>query len=266
MGRPALDLTGRKFCRLTPIKLSQEKSDGHHAFWECQCDCGNTIIVRKDSLLSGHTKSCGCLQNERFMDDYEETQGMKNTKLYKCWSGIKQRCLNPNDSNYQNYGGRGITICDEWRNNFTAFYKWAISHGYADDLSIDRIDVNGNYEPSNCRWADKETQDYNKRETQKVLIDGKWKTLLEISREYGIPLTTVRNRYRKYIKNEFTLEEFLTKGKLVNLPNNSIYITVDGVTHTASEWERETGVCRKTILNRYRKGIRKKEELFKKGY
>lgn len=126
--------------------------------------------------------------------------------------------------------------------------------------------MNGDYEPSNCRWADKETQDYNKRETQRVLIDGEWKTLLEISREYGIPITTVRNRYRKYIKNEFTLEEFLAKGKLVNLPKNSIYITVDGVTHTASEWERETGVCRKTILNRYRKGVRAKEELFKKGY
>lgn len=200
------------------------------------------------------------------MNDYEETKGMNNTRLYKCWSGMKQRCLNPNAINYQDYGGRGIVVCDEWKNNFTAFYKWAVSHGYSDELTIDRIDVNGNYEPSNCRWADKETQDYNKRETQRVLIEGKWKNLLEISREYGIPITTVRNRYRRYIKNECTLEEFLTKGKLKNLPKNSIYITVDGVTNTASEWERKTGVCRKTIINRYRKGARTREELFKKGY
>lgn len=266
MGRPAVDLTGRKFCRLTPLKLSKEKEDKHHTFWKCKCDCGNTVVVRKDSLESGHAKSCGCLQQERFMEKHEKTRGMCDTKIYKCWSSIKQRCLNPKCAEYFNYGGRGITVCDEWKNSFYEFLEWSMNNGYSDDLTIDRIDVNGNYEPANCRWADRDTQNYNKRETRKVLICGEWKNLLEISKEYEIPLVTLRSRYRSYINGKFSLEEFLSKEKILKMPNNSIFITIDDITDTLSGWERRTGISRKTILNRYQKGARTKEELFKKSY
>lgn len=270
MGRPALNLIGRKFFRLTPIRKMDERYDGHHTYWECRCDCGNTIIVRKDSLLSGHAMSCGCYLEERRMDGHLETHGMKSTRLYKCWSGMKQRCLNPNSSGYEDYGGRGITICPEWKNSFKAFYDWSIENGYdeslgRDEQSIDRIDVNGNYEPSNCRWADKETQDYNKRDTRRITVNGIEMTLKEISDTFEIPIVRVRSRYQRYKVGLITVEELISKEKLVSKPQE-ILITVDGVTKNLTGWEKETGISRRTISGRYKRGARTAEELFKKGY
>ena len=264
-----IDLTGRRYGRLVAIRKADERYDGRHAFWECQCDCGNKTIVRKDSLESGHAKSCGCYAKDRRTDFHLLSVGDKGTRLYKTWQGIKQRCLNPNANEYKNYGGRGITICDEWKDSYTEFKNWSIENGFNESLngreqSIDRIDVNGNYEPNNCRWADSKTQNYNKRVTQRVNINGEEKTLIEISEEYDIPLSLIRSRYRRYKNGKCSLEELLSKDKITVSPKNSVYITVDGVTKNLTEWEKETGVSRKTISNRYKKGIRSKEELFKK--
>lgn len=126
-----------------------------------------------------------------------KTHGKSNTKLYRVWNSIKQRCYNPTDKFYYCYGGRGINVCDEWRNDFATFYDWAIHNGYRENLTIDRIDVNGNYVPSNCRWVDNKTQQRNRRDRETVLFNGKDMTLVEISEETGISLATLWERKQR---------------------------------------------------------------------
>ena len=261
-----IDLTGRRYTKLVAVRQVKRDNDKHHAFWECQCDCGNTTVVRKDSLESGHAKSCGCLANEF----RPITHGHSYDRLYGIWGSMKDRCYNKNHEYYHNYGGRGIVVCEEWKNNYMSFRKWAYDNGYDEnakrgECTIDRIDVNGNYEPSNCRWADKDMQNYNKRETKRILIDGKEMTLKDISDIYDINITTVRSRYQRYKKGLITLVELVSKEKLINKPQQ-VLITVNGITKNLTEWEKTTGICRKTIANRYRKGARSYDELFKESH
>lgn len=269
MGRKAVDLTGRKFNRLTVARKSNEKYDGRHAFWECDCICGNKIIVRKDSLISGHSQSCGCYLKEKYNDGHLKTHGMSKTKIYKIWIGMKSRCYVKSNEAYSLYGGRGIKMCNQWLEDFMNFYAWSINNGYDEvknrtEQSIDRIDVDGNYEPSNCRWADCEIQNYNKRDTQRVVICGKSKTLLEISREYGVPISTLRGRYQKFKKGIFTVDDIVNDKKINTIQKNHLMITVDGETKSLAEWERVTGVNRKTISRRFKRGITNREDLFRK--
>ena len=140
-----IDLTGQKFGRLFAIKLIGRKK--RHTYWQCKCDCGEELIVNSNNLRNGHTKSCGCLRKETTRQSHL-THGLGDRKkirsgnrLYRCWDSMKQRCLNQNTKSYKHYGGRGITICEEWQDNFEPFMNWALSHGYRDDLTIDRIDV-----------------------------------------------------------------------------------------------------------------------------
>ena len=126
-----------------------------------------------------------------------KTHNKSNTKLYRVWNSMKQRCSNPNDKFYYCYGKRGIKVCNDWLNDFEKFYNWAISNGYAENLTIDRIDVNGNYEPSNCRWVDNKTQQRNRRDRVKVLFKGRELTLIEISEETGIALATIYERHKR---------------------------------------------------------------------
>lgn len=142
------DLTGQKFGRLTAIKPIE--NNGHGIEWLCKCDCGNETVVRCDGLVTGHASSCGCY-NRELKRNY--SHGMSNTKIYRVWCGMKQRCNNPNNQEYHRYGGRGIKICKEWNDDFDKFGKWALSHGYKQGLQIDRINNNGDYEPSNCRFV-----------------------------------------------------------------------------------------------------------------
>lgn len=156
-----VDISGQKYGRLTAMKRAENKK-GSKAKWLCRCDCGNETIADSGNLRNGHTKSCGCFNKEVVTERFT-THGLRQTRLYKIWSCIKQRCGNPKNCDFPDYGGRGITICNEWQKDFQAFNDWALANGYTDELTIDRKNVDGNYEPSNCRWANTLGQAQNQR-------------------------------------------------------------------------------------------------------
>lgn len=186
------DITGQRFGRLTVIKYVGIGKHGY-ATWLCKCDCGNTKIVSGHCLRRGNTHSCGCLAKES-----RYVHGMKGTRLYNIWQNMKCRCYNKNHPAYPNYGGRGITICDEWRHDFSAFHDCAMSHGYADGLTIERIDNDGNYTPDNCRWATRFEQSQNTRRNRIIEMDGERKTLAEWARQYNLNYCTVISRINKH--------------------------------------------------------------------
>ena len=163
------DLTGQKFNKL--LVLKQVRKNKGKTYWLCKCDCGKETIVEGYKLKTGHIRSCGCLQREINIKRLT-THNLSKSKLYEIWCAIKNRCLNKNLKTYKNYGGRGITVCQEWLNDFKTFYDWAINNGYSDGLTIDRINNDGNYEPDNCRWASRKTQANNRRTCKTFTYNG----------------------------------------------------------------------------------------------
>jgi len=145
-----INLTGKHFGHLTVLKEISERQNGS-VVWFCQCSCGKLITVRSNSLISGNTKSCGCFKKEKIKQIFTK-HGGKHTRLYSIWGNIKSRCSNPRISYYRYYGGKGIKIHSEWQNDFIKFRNWALAHGYQENLTIDRINNDGDYEPNNCQW------------------------------------------------------------------------------------------------------------------
>ena len=199
------DLTGARYGFFTVVERA--KNQGKKPMWLCKCDCGKMKEVRADSLKSGAIKSCGCYQKEQLKGNSRAaTHGKRKTRLYSIWEHIKQRCFNETNNEFHLYGGRGVTMCDEWRNSFEAFYEWAMANGYADNLTIDRIDNNGNYEPSNCRWATSQTQANNRRNNHLITYNNETHTIAEWARITGL---SARKIYDRYVRGKWSAEKTL---------------------------------------------------------
>jgi len=181
------DLTGRRFGRLVVLYDTGERKDGH-VVWHCRCDCGNEVDRRSDYLTSGHTKSCGCYNRERAAEAHT-VHGMSRRRkyhpVYWIWGAMLQRCENQNCTYYKDYGGRGITVCPEWH-DAKIFINWALANGWRKELTLDRIDNDGNYEPSNCHWVTRKEQARNRRSNRRITFNGKTQTLAQWAEELNI--------------------------------------------------------------------------------
>ena len=188
---------GEKYGRLTIL-------ENHHPKDEvlCRCECGNLKIARASNVYHGGTKSCGCLFNE----GNNLKHGGRGTRLYQIWKTMRERCNTPSHKSYKYYGAKGITICKEW-DDFNVFREWAMNNGYSDKLTIDRIDVYGNYEPSNCRWATYKQQANNTTRNQRVEFNGQNLTLSEWADVTGIKMGTIWSR----LKRGWSVSDALTK-------------------------------------------------------
>lgn len=188
------DLTGMKFNKLTVIGIASRNP----LYWECKCDCGNTTKVRTANLKRNMVKSCGCLQHRG-----NPVHNLSKTRIYRIYKKMIRRCYTEDDPAYPNYGGRGIKVCDEWKESVESFAEWALQNGYDDSLSIDRINNDGDYCPENCRWANSKTQSNNRRSNIKITIFGETKNMKEWCDIFNIPRTRVSAR----IKRGWTPEE-----------------------------------------------------------
>lgn len=189
-------MIGKRFGRLLVIEEFGVDSRGEFQ-WVCRCDCGNVTHPIKGSVLrTGKSQSCGCLEKE-LKSARSSTHRKSQTRLYNIWSCMKGRCFSKGHPAFSSYGGRGIAVCDEWKNNFQAFYDWAMSNGYSDELTIDRIDVNGDYCPENCRWISISEQQHNKRCNVVIAFNGESHTLKQWSEITGINYKTLHQRYSK---------------------------------------------------------------------
>jgi hypothetical protein len=209
MARLRNDLTGKQFGRLLVVKRAENKKN-RTAYW-CRCECGKDCVVTGIDLTGGRTKSCGCLKKEiaSKIGGKNAKHKMHDTRLYRIWISMRQRCNDKNARNYHNYGGRGVKVSAEW-DDFMNFYDWAMTHEYNDSLTIDRIDVNGNYEPTNCRWANDSTQHNNRRDNIFLDFQGRRMTIAEWAKEINVPYPTLRGR----ISRGWSVEKALTTPRI----------------------------------------------------
>lgn len=207
------DLTGQRFGRLVVEKIDHKNHYGQ-IYWRCKCDCGNYASVTSSRLNGGQSKSCGCKGRERIiaLSKARATHGKSNTRIYHIWQLMKQRCYNEKKYGYERYGGRGIVVCEEWRNSFDDFYKWSMANGYTDEKSIDRINVNGNYEPSNCRWATPKEQGNNRSSNHVIEYKGESKTMKQWADEKGMSYNALCIRLKNGWSIERALETPVSKG------------------------------------------------------
>lgn len=203
-----IDLTGEKFGRLTVMKADYTDKN-YRLFWRCVCSCGNVHSVRGDQLKSGSSKSCGCLNSElvkiRALKKSAEGR-VKDERLYNIWQGMRQRCYDENAMEYHRYGARGIAVCNKWLNSYSEFKKWSLRNGYHENLSIDRKDNDGNYEPENCKWSTPKQQANNRRNSIFITYEGETKTLAQWSEKTKIAYSCL---YRRY-KSDWPVKKMLT--------------------------------------------------------
>jgi len=207
-------IIGQKFNMMTIIE--EKEAHKKQRQFLCKCDCGHIGIHKLILLTSGQTKSCGCLRKRRFLE-INTSHSKSRTKLNFVWQSMKQRCANPNCHAYKYYGGRGISVCEQWSNSLVPFYEWSINNGYKEGLSLDRIDVDGDYCPENCRWVDMKTQSRNKTDNRFIEFKGERMCIQDWANKLGIHLSTLDKRLRKW-----TLEKALTTPKITENDTKSI--------------------------------------------
>lgn len=195
-----IDLTGKRYGRLIVLKRAKDNDCHNKPRWLCKCDCGNVLEVSGASLKSGNTKSCGCLNR-----DLLTKHGRSGQRIYHVWRNMISRCYRATDQHWKDYGARGIKVCDAWKNSMEEFIKWAEQSGYESHLTIDRIDVDGDYTPENCRWADVKTQNNNKRSSVRIEYKGGVYSLAEFARATNLSKSVVFKRY----KAGYTPEEII---------------------------------------------------------
>jgi hypothetical protein len=232
------EIIGQKFGRLTVIGITT-----HHNYMKrvtVICDCGAEKIVFVRNLKTGATRSCGCLQLEK-RNPFATFHGLRKHPLYNVWSGLKDRCKNPNLYSYKDYGGRGITACEEWKNSFQSFYDWAIKNGWEKNLEINRINNDGNYEPSNCNFVTPKENSRNRRNNVIIEYNGQSKVLAEWADIYQIELRTLWARIFQYNWdlqkafntpiNEFRNRNILTKEQVLE-----IYLSSDSTIELSQKY------------------------------
>lgn len=205
------DLTGQKFNMLTVIKV--DKFTPHGTYWLCKCDCGEFTSVRTDMLSQNKIKSCGCI---KYLEGFKNKNKVKGTKIYVAWKSMKDRCNNHNNSQFKDYGERGIKVCNEWldkEKGFINFYNWSYANGFIDTkdrskCTLDRIDVNGNYEPQNCRWVNSKIQANNRRNNFLIKYKGEVHTLQEWSE--ALPINISSSVLRGRLKRGWDIEKAFT--------------------------------------------------------
>lgn len=216
------DLTGHKYGRLTAVEYVGKTKNGN-AKWLCKCDCGGRKVVASWGLISGRTQSCGCIkreQNHQLFFQHGES-GSNRTRLYGIWSGMKNRCYNEKQSeSFQKYGAHGIEMCDEWKNSYETFRDWALSNGYDDGLTIDRINFNGPYCPQNYRWATQKEQQNNRSNNHYIEFRGETKTMAEWSELAGFGRSVIEHR----LSRGWTIENALLSPRQETHNGKRVYI------------------------------------------
>lgn len=199
-----VDLIGKIFNRLQVIESAGSNELGR-SLWKCQCDCGKISIVLGYSLIRGNTQSCGCLHIDNVTKHHESQM-----RLYGIWQQLRARCSNPKHASYHSYGGRGISVCEEWNHSYENFRDWAMLNGYEKDLSIDRIDNDKGYSPDNCRWANRITQQNNMSNNHMVIYNGAMQTLAQLCRKHNKNYALVQSRLRRgwSIEDSLYIEKF----------------------------------------------------------
>lgn len=240
MGR-LKDYTGERFGRLIVIKRV-ENNKHNQVRWLCKCDCGNKKIVLANALREGNTRSCGCLKHEQnYINIVHITHNKSNTRLYNIWKNMKNRCNNPKNRRHKFYYDKGIKVCNEWQKNFMSFYKWAMENGYKENLTIDRIDNNGNYEPNNCRWATITEQNNNQSNNIRIYYNNITYNVKDFCKKYKIKRCTLMQR----LKNNWNIE------KIINTPIQSKRsILYNGTHYTAKELAEKYHIKQSTLITR----------------
>ena len=262
------DLTGKRFGYYTVLEKCERKTN-ERLYWLCKCDCGTIKKVEHYNLIKGKIRSCGCFQKQDVSKRFSKHR-KTNNRLFHVWVSMRGRCNNPKNTAYKNYGGRGIKVCKEWQDDFMNFYNWAIKNGYDENAeyskcTLERLNVNGDYEPSNCTFKSAKEQANNRRSNILIEYKGEKHTLLEWCEILGLEYRTILNRYHVFVKNPTkdikTLDDVFSSENYKE--NEQIRITYDNKTLTISEWSKLLNIRAKTMWDRYNKGMCAEDILYK---
>lgn len=258
MNSRRIDIVGNKYNRWTVISYAGKNRHGN-VMWECKCECGTVKAVMGSSLKGGKSKSCGCYNVERAIEQGKKNKkhGMSRNRLHRIWCNIKSRCNNPNVRSYEFYGKKGIRVDAVW-DDFIDFKKWSLDNGYNDELTLDRIDYNGNYSPNNCRWIPMNEQYFNRSDNVYIEVEGERKVLTELAREHDLKPSLLLERYRNGSR---TIEELI---RPLYFNNKKNFIIHNGEKLYLSDLSKKHDIKYQTLYKRFKRGIDKLEELIKK--